>query len=186
MKTIYLVRHGEYDYKDISTEVEGQGLTVDGIKQAKATAGWFKKLGKDVTSIYSSDYLRAKQTAEIISFNLKGLTVEVSRELRECRDIYYKELPNTSHVTERAFHRHFGHHLDDGEYFDIIVCHANLIRYFLSRIQDWSQQEWQKRAIPNCSITKILMQGDGQFVVPFIARDDHLPVNLRENIDEFT
>lgn len=75
MNTFYLVRHGQ------QIPVAGDpALSDHGIKQAKATANFFKD--KDITAIFSSPIKRAKMTAEIIAEELQ-LPLAIDKRLRE-------------------------------------------------------------------------------------------------------
>ena len=79
---LYLVRHGETIW-NIEHKFQGQGdspLTEKGIIQAKKAAEKLKHVKFD--SVYSSDLLRAKRTAEIIALE-KDLVIQTSKALRE-------------------------------------------------------------------------------------------------------
>lgn len=87
--TIYLVRHAEsihnaeYDQKKESVTKTGElgsDLSELGIKQSKDRARTFNKIHFD--KIFSSDYLRAKHTADIIALEHK-LAVTTNKLLRE-------------------------------------------------------------------------------------------------------
>jgi broad specificity phosphatase PhoE len=81
MKTIYLVRHGETRFnKDWRHQHPAVDLSPKGWKQAERAGEYAKTLGLDV--IITSDFLRARQTAEVIS-GKTGIAVEVSEEFRE-------------------------------------------------------------------------------------------------------
>lgn len=80
--TLYIVRHGETEWnlKGIIQGHQDSALTPQGINQAK-------KLGKHLKDIkfdfaFSSDLLRTKKTAELISLE-HNLTVQTSNLLRE-------------------------------------------------------------------------------------------------------
>ena len=80
--TLYVARHGETEW-NVKGLIQGHSdsnLTKNGIKQAK-------NLGKELKSIkfdavYSSDLLRAKRTAEIVTLERK-LVVVTQKALRE-------------------------------------------------------------------------------------------------------
>jgi broad specificity phosphatase PhoE len=71
----YLVQHGEK-----VREPGDPGLTVDGRRQARATARWLARSG--LTAVYSSPLRRARETADPIA-SLAGLTATVDDRLRE-------------------------------------------------------------------------------------------------------
>jgi len=93
---IYLIRHGETDH-NASGRLQGHldvELSERGRSQAQAAAAHLA--GRGVTVIYSSDLLRAKQTAAIIGERL-GLEVKLDRRLREvdvgqCQDLLAEEI----------------------------------------------------------------------------------------------
>lgn len=81
--TIYLVRHGESEWNTLGLmqgSTSGVPLTKLGIKQARELAGKFKKI--KFAAIFSSDLLRARQTAQIVAFR-KKLAVVTTKALRE-------------------------------------------------------------------------------------------------------
>ena len=81
--TIYLVRHGETD-NNVNDIIQGQmkgiSLNTTGKDQAKLAALKLKKIKFD--AIYSSDLLRAKQTAQIINLE-HNLAIKTHKALRE-------------------------------------------------------------------------------------------------------
>src|SRR5258706_7129556 len=80
---VYFVRHGESE-GNLKKVHQGEDvpLSEKGENQAKLVAKLFKKIPVDV--IYASPYLRAKQTAEIISKEL-DLPIEFWESLKELR-----------------------------------------------------------------------------------------------------
>lgn len=80
--TFYIARHGETEW-NVKKIILGHGdspLTEKGEKQAKLLGEKIKHIRFD--KVYSSDLLRAKRTAEIITLEQK-LAVETTRLLRE-------------------------------------------------------------------------------------------------------
>lgn len=80
--TLYLVRHGQTQW-NVEHKFQGQGdspLTDKGIEQAKQAAEKLKHV--KFAAVYSSDLLRAKRTAEIITLE-KDLALQTSKALRE-------------------------------------------------------------------------------------------------------
>lgn len=79
---LYLVRHGETVW-NVEHKFQGQGdspLTEKGIQQAKQAAEKLKHV--KFTAVYSSDLVRAKRTAEIITLE-KDIAIQTSQALRE-------------------------------------------------------------------------------------------------------
>lgn len=82
MNRMILIRHGETDW-NIEGRWQGQidvPLNAIGMKQADEIAQ--SMLGKKIGAIYSSDLMRARQTAEVIGKAL-GLKVNLDHRLRE-------------------------------------------------------------------------------------------------------
>jgi broad specificity phosphatase PhoE len=88
LTTVYLVRHAQsihnahYDagkHPDIIGKL-GSGLSPIGVQQANTLAKKLQKISFD--AIFSSDFIRAKQTAEIIALQ-KNLEVMTSNAIRE-------------------------------------------------------------------------------------------------------
>ncbi|WP_300453616.1 histidine phosphatase family protein [Accumulibacter sp.] len=81
---ICLVRHGETNW-NAEQRIQGQidiGLNAAGLAQADAAAKWLS--GEPVAALYSSDLLRARQTAQSIA-NRLGLVPILRPEFRERR-----------------------------------------------------------------------------------------------------
>ncbi len=80
--TLYIVRHGQtqWNLKRIVQGHTDSPLTSEGVTQARTLGKQFKNI--DFSAIYSSDSLRAKRTAEIISLE-KKLTIKTTEFLRE-------------------------------------------------------------------------------------------------------
>ncbi len=82
MTTILLVRHGETDW-NVERRVQGHSdtpLNETGRGQARALAA--ELAGEQIDAVYSSDLLRAHETARIIA-EQRGLDVTAIRDLRE-------------------------------------------------------------------------------------------------------
>lgn len=96
--TLYIVRHGETDW-NIKGLMQGQTdvtLNQAGIKQAKELAKRLKNI--HFNAVFSSDLLRARRTAEIISLERK-LAIKTTQILRErsfgkFEGLSYKEYGN--------------------------------------------------------------------------------------------
>lgn len=80
--TLYIVRHGETEW-NVKKIIQGHAdipLNKKGETQAKELAKKLRHIKFD--AIFSSDLIRAKKTAEIISLE-KKLTIQTTKELRE-------------------------------------------------------------------------------------------------------
>lgn len=80
--TVYIVRHGQTEW-NLKKIIQGQSdspLTDEGVKQARNLSKKLKKIKFDL--VFSSDLMRAKKTAEIITAEQK-LEIATSKLLRE-------------------------------------------------------------------------------------------------------
>ena len=95
---VYLVRHGESEGNETKKhQSPDTPLSKKGIKQAGILARRLKKLPIDV--VYASHWVRAKQTAEIISKSIKK-PVEYWEDLREIS--FPSELWNMSYENDKS------------------------------------------------------------------------------------
>lgn len=81
---IHLIRHGRTDWNDLN-HIQGKNdipLNLTGIAQAEALGNTLKQQNLQVSHIYTSFLLRAKQTAEIIS-NILNVPCDILDGLEE-------------------------------------------------------------------------------------------------------
>ncbi|XP_029112447.1 serine/threonine-protein phosphatase PGAM5, mitochondrial isoform X2 [Scleropages formosus] len=140
---IFLIRHSQYN-------LSGNGdkertLTPLGREQAELTGQRLASLGIKYDILIHSTMARATETAQIISKFLPGLELVSCDLLREGAPI--EPVPPVSHwKPEPAYHedgarieaafRRYIHRADPKQKedsYEIIVCHANVIRYFVCR-----------------------------------------------------
>ena len=155
----YIVRHGETEW-NVANIIQGHGdspLTERGVLQAKGVAEELKNISFD--KCFSSDLLRAKRTAEIITLE-KNLAIETSQLLREQyfgkhegtdRKQFYEQFTTWEQLSEKE--RHTYKVSDDVESNEeavgrlltflrevavgypgrkiLLVCHGAIMRYLL-------------------------------------------------------
>ena len=178
IRKIYLVRHGEYDWD--SQPGPNKGLTSRGCEQARLTA---KRLSSSsATVIYSSDLMRAVETAEIIKSELNGVPHETHMDLREC----YLRSPGTSAVpaehleagrkqAEGVFEKYLSASADRKA--EIIVSHGNIIRFLTARVLG-SSDHWFRMRTFNCGVTELDIDSGGRMWVVSYNDVGHLPAYL--------
>jgi serine/threonine-protein phosphatase PGAM5 len=193
-RTIYLVRHGQYQHMQpmrglpfLPSERRDLGLTPVGIRQAILTAERLAEL--PVTAIYASTMPRAAQTAALIGHQLPHIPLRSTRFLWECvpglpaapfarryRRYPPEILADGLARAERAFQRFFitARKTDKNA---VLISHANLIRYFVCRVMDAPPDRWAALEMAPGAITTIAIQSNG--AMRLVAHNDagHLAVN---------
>ena len=189
IRTIYLIRHGNYKHEDERDPDVGKELVPLGIAQTRLVASRLKSLPIKITSLISSTMTRARQTAMIINCEFPELELQQYRLIRECtpptwrNDIMEREDPeelkNCTDSLEAAFNKFFIPSPDDEDRNDVIVCHGNVIRYFVTKVLKVNTMAWLQMTIGNCSLTIIRIMPNGK--MKLIAFNDvgHLPPNMQ-------
>ena len=174
---VYLVRHGEYDWDD--QPGPHKGMTPRGMEQARLTAERLSSVPAPV--IYSSDLMRAIETAEMIRSGRDAIPYEKDVALRECL------LPGTTleapaelvEAGKRQADSVFAKYLrpSDQDSNVIIVSHGNVIRYLAACVLG-DPSCWLRMRTSNCGITELVIESDGRMWVVSYNDVGHLPVNL--------
>jgi len=67
---------------------------------------------------------------------------------------------------------------------DVLVCHGNVIRYFVMKALGVDTKAWIKMAVGHTSLTVIRIRQDGRMTVLTVGDVGHLPPNLQSgNVD---
>jgi serine/threonine-protein phosphatase PGAM5 len=188
-RTIYLIRHGQYDQNDERDPDIGKGLVPLGIAQARLVADRLKNLHVNITSLISSTMTRAHQTAMIINEDFPELELQQSGLIRECtmptwrQDIMDKEDPNDmlncTNNLDSAFAIYFTPSPDEQDKHDIIVCHGNVIRYFVTKVLNVESLSWLQMTVTNCGITVVQVKPGGTMKLESFNDVGHIPVNMQ-------
>lgn len=188
VRVLYLVRHGQHDQENPTGSELGGNLTPLGVKQAEYTA---KVLGRlPVSSLHCSSLNRAEETAHIIAKEIPDIKVQSTDLLWECIPAMTTKLQvemasytslQVSQDKQRAdvaFRKYFKIAKRD-ERHDIIVCHGNLIRYFVTLVLKADPTSWVKMDICNCGITQVMVQPTGDMALLCHNDWSHMPRDLR-------
>ena len=182
-RTIYLVRHGQENKETRPNELGGM-LTDLGEAQARVTADFLQPL--PITAIHASTLRRAKQTAEILAPCFPHLTLKHTNLLWECvptvppaledamANVSPEQLQHEQARIALAYDRYFQAPLGDQDQHDLIVCHGNLIRYFVCRVLETPLDMWINLEIFNCGVTCIEVRGNGRKVLVYHNSHTHL------------
>ncbi|CDW58005.1 His Phos 1 domain containing protein [Trichuris trichiura] len=186
-RNLFFVRHGEY-----YTDGKDKKLTDLGRKQAELCAERLFNLGFHFTRFVSSEKQRAVETANIMSQFMKpddkfqydsllneGCPVRPDPNDVEIRS-FSQSSPNYGPRIEAAFRRYFYRPTTDqtADSYEIFVCHANVIRYFVCRALQIQSSAWRRMSIANCSITWIKISQSGRVNLRSLGDTGFMPANM--------
>lgn len=201
-RQVILIRHGQYqNEKNREAGDSAKTLTPMGEKQAMVTGAYLWDLFKDAHStaaiegkvaepkfFYVSDMTRAQQTAKIIlksfpkKFRSRLTTDPILREKFPCdpQPAYPKRANQADALAcEEAFAKYIHRPISDEHTCDIIICHANIIRYLLCRSLQIPPEAWLRFSLPHCSLTSIVISGNGNVKVSYVGSAFHLEPSLQ-------
>jgi serine/threonine-protein phosphatase PGAM5 len=190
-RTLYLVRHGEYDHDDERDARTGKALVPLGIAQARVLGARLKAMPFEFTARLASPLTRARQTAEVIAAELPGPAFEIVDDLAECtpptrrQDIMEREseedLVACTEQLERLAERLL-RPADSGDHRELVVCHGNVIRYLVTRALEVDPVAWLGMTVGNASLTIISFGADGHTRVTAVGDIGHLPPGLQSGL----
>jgi serine/threonine-protein phosphatase PGAM5 len=191
IRHILLIRHGQYHLK--GTCDEERHLSELGVEQAELTGDRLKNSGVTFTSFITSNMKRAIQTAEIILDHLAQPGLEIQHKdpmLKEgapCQaeppisswhpDLhqYYEDGSRIEAAFRKYFHRADPDQAEES--FEIIVCHANVIRYFVCRAMQFPPEAWLRISLNHTSLTMLSILPSGRVVLRCLGDSGHLPAS---------
>lgn len=183
VRYVYLIRHGEYDHEDTASSLVGKPLVPLGHEQARLTGERLAGLQLDFSTFVSSQYTRARETADDIGEQI-GLTPARDSLLNECTPSSAApsdaaaEGKSTACDTrlEAAWAKYMQPSADHDAY-ELLVCHGNVIRWFVSRALGSDGKEWRGMVIGNASITVIAVRSDGSMRLATFSDTGHIPAD---------
>ncbi|HSM14759.1 MAG TPA: histidine phosphatase family protein [Thermoanaerobaculia bacterium] len=186
-RTIWLVRHGQYDHDDPRDEAVGKGLVPIGVAQARLLGARLRATGVAFDAFDSSPLTRARQTAEVLAADLPGLALRIVPEIAECTmatrraEIVADEDPEEMKACAEKIDRFFAERFvpaPDRERHELVVCHGNVIRYLVTRALGVDTTAWLEMSVHNASLTVIRVEADGRFKVIAVGDSGHLPPSM--------
>lgn len=188
-RTIYLIRHGDYYSEDKRDPDVGKELVPLGIAQTRLLSTRLRSMGINFNSITSSTMTRARQTAMIINEEFPLLSLQQSKLIRECTPPTWREdiIADESEIDlnecvenlEKAFKEYFIPSQDEKDRHDIIVCHGNVIRYFVTKVLNVNTMAWLQMTIGNCSLTIVKVRSNGSMKLVSFSDVGHIPSNMQ-------
>jgi len=205
-RVLILVRHGQYNYEGKSDSE--RYLTEVGREQANLTGQRLKEVlhkhlvdkkdengntVKPKVTITKSTMTRATETGDIIHSHLPELEIQSCDLLREgapCPpepptkpgdwDVGPEDFFVEGARIEAAFRKYF-HRADPKqteESVDVLVCHGNVIRYFICRALQVDPSAWLRMSVLNGSISMVVIRPNGRISIRQVGEAGHFPPRL--------
>ncbi|XP_076646916.1 serine/threonine-protein phosphatase Pgam5, mitochondrial [Halictus rubicundus] len=185
---IILIRHGQYNLSG-KTDLERK-LTELGRKQAETTGKRLQELGFPYSLIVRSTMTRAQETSKIIEGSLSNIAVEDDPFLTEGAPIppeppighwkseirFHEDGPRIEAAFRKYFHR--AEPSQEKDSYTVIVCHANVIRYFVCRALQFPAEGWLRLNLSHASITWISILPSGRVTLWCYGDTGHMKPNL--------
>ena len=181
---LYLIRHGAYDHDASADDRRGNGLNALGHLQARLLGDRLARLPVRLTSLVSSDFTRARETADEIG-RVLGMTPERDSLLHECTPTSERAELLRNRTREvvalcdsnlAAAWAKYARPSPEADARDVLVCHGNVIRWFVSRALGSDTGRWAAMEIANASLTVIAVRADGSTRLVLFSDVGHLPV----------
>jgi serine/threonine-protein phosphatase PGAM5 len=130
---------------------------------------------------------RARETAQIIAASLPGIPMESTDLIREGAPIPPEPpvaswRPGAQYFEDgariEAAFRRFIHRADpdqEKDSYEIIVCHANVIRYFVCRALQLPPEAWLRMSLHHSSITWLTIRPNGLVSLRTLGDSGHIP-----------
>ncbi|XP_046738393.1 serine/threonine-protein phosphatase PGAM5, mitochondrial-like isoform X2 [Diprion similis] len=189
---LFLIRHGQYNTNG-RTDFE-RTLTNLGRIQAESTGSRLVELKYPYTMIVRSTMSRAQETSKIIEKNFPEVPTKDDSLLEEGAPIppeppvghwkpekyFFQDGPRIEAAFRRYFHRADPKQTQDS--YTLLVCHANVIRYFVCRALQFPPEAWLRLSLNHASITWIAISPSGRVTLRCLGDTGHmLPQNVTAN-----
>ena len=191
---IILVRHGQYHNDGIEDNDAAHVLTHLGQAQARQTGKRLRALDLVFDRVIHSTMIRATQTAQLIMKELKPENIRDTKsdsmiEEGACYPIepplphvqfVPHELAAESARIEAGFRRYFhrASPSQEKDSHDLIVCHANVSRYYLMRALQLPPEAWLRLSMPNASLIWISIRPSGNVGLRSFGDIGHMPPDM--------
>lgn len=187
-RILVLVRHGHHSVEPAKDLTKGPPLTALGRDQARLVADRLQGSPFTLDTVVASPMLRSQETGQTIVDRLKGARLVTLSDLTECTPPMVPA-PTTTIIDPAAlqacaeqFDRVYAAYFRPGEGAgsgQVLVAHANVIRYLVARAIGLDAKAWQQFSISHASVTTLRIAPDGSIVVLGIGDIGHVPVNQR-------
>lgn len=184
----FLIRHGQYHVHG-ATDLE-RVLTDLGRKQAVFTGERLKTLQLPWTSVVISTMSRAQETGKLILASLADPKLEIIHDSILVEGAPIAPHPPVNHWRpephqffqdgariEAAFRKYF-HRADstqEKDSYTLMVCHANVIRYFVCRALQFPPEAWLRLSLNHASITWLTVGPSGRVILRTLGDSGFMP-----------
>ena len=184
-RNLFFIRHGQYVTQEKLDE--HRKLTQLGKEQAICTGIRLRDFGHKYEQILESSMTRAIETSSFIQKQVKDAPVHRTDLLKEGSPINpdpgFKEWRPERNVfvdgprIEAAFRKivHRAEPSQKSDSYEIIVCHANVIRYFVCRALQLPPEAWLRLSLKHGSITCLSIYPDGFVTLKCLGEAGHIP-----------
>lgn len=191
VRHLIMIRHGQYNMNG-TTDPE-RILTELGRQQAKFTGQRLTELKLPIDDMVVSTMTRAQETGKIIFDQLpqqdsikllndplieEGAPVPPEPKVGHWRPEPHQFFKDGSRI-EAGFRRHF-HRADPDQTSDsytLMVCHANVIRYFICRALQFPPEAWLRMSLHHASLSWITIYPNGKVILRLLGDCGHIPPN---------
>ena len=185
---IYMVRHGDCVHDSLDTdERTTEPLTTLGHEQARLIGERLAGLRVKFDRLISSDLLRAAQTADDMGRIMRMVPTRDSL-LDECAptstDPYRMTHENPRKAVAcdsaraRAWRRYFVP-TPDRDTYDLLVCHAHVIRWTLAKAVGTDIRSWPHNDSANAALSIFAVFADSSVRLVTYNDTGHIPVGLQ-------
>lgn len=185
---VILIRHGQYVASD---DDRFRILTDLGRQQATITGQRLKDLGLKFDKMVISTMTRAQETGSLIGESLPDVEKANCSLLREgapypiepkssvwspLERTYFRDNPRIEGAFRKYIHRADPKQTEDS--YELLVCHANVIRYFVCRSLQFPAEGWARMSIAHCGLTWLSIRPNGRVSLRGLGDIGHLPPDL--------
>lgn len=184
---IILIRHGQYNL--MGKNPDDKTLTDLGVRQAHLTGERLKELDLPISRLVYSTMIRATQTAHHIMTHLDKIPVVESTDLLREGSPFPPEPPINSWRPEKHQFHTDGARIEAAfrayiqrappsqteDSYELLVCHANVIRYFICRALQFPPEGWLRFGLNNGSMTCMSIRPNGRVTIRQLGECGYMP-----------
>lgn len=185
VRHLFLIRHGQYNLT--GEDDSKRFLTELGSQQGDLTGKRLLELGHPYSVIIHSTMTRARETANLVHKHLDNVPMIECNMLREGAPFppepplkswkpdhqqFFDDGARIEAAFRKYFHRADPKQLEDS--YEVIVCHANVIRYFVCRALQLPPEAWLRMSLHHGSITWISITPSGRVALRALGDCGHM------------